>query len=306
MRSEFILGCRRLLVTLIGVVLCLSFGCSDSQKPMKAQAPAPGSSVKADAANAPQGETRIDNKDVGKDPHKFQTAKTMYEVGSTMARDAKMDGLLRQIARQLEANPDPVSTELRNLMISLEPYRKCEVVQVEIRRWAGRCAEWVRERSLVAGVRTESADDHYRKGEFARAVDEYTRILRQSPTFNDARNNLALAEMHQRHDLVAQFQLEVLRQLKPDYLPAIINLTVIYERLGQSAQAKALAMEAAAKRSDVPAATFNLAWWQFTEGETQKAEQTLHPLVDLQIDPLYAEFYRLLQAKLGMPARTGP
>jgi tetratricopeptide (TPR) repeat protein len=270
-----------LVIALVGAAFCWFVGCTDDKKY----------------------ESRIDNKDAGKDPHRFQTAEAMYRVGPTMPPDAKMDDLLRRLARRLETNPDPTSTELCELMVAMEPYRKCETVQAGIQQGVGRCAAWVRARSLAAGVRSERADEHYRKGEFAQAVEEYARVLQQSPHFNDARNNLALAEVHQRHDLAGQFQLEILRQLKPDYLPALINLTVVYERLGQSAKAKALAAETASKCTNVAAATFNLAWYQFGEDETQKAEQTLRPLAELHVDPKHAEFYRLVQ-KGGATAGT--
>lgn len=270
-----------LCVALVGVTLCWSSGCTDDNRR----------------------ESRIDNKDLGKDPHRFKTAEIMYHAGPTMVRDTKMDGLLQQFTGQLEAKADPISPEMRELLVALDPYRKCEEVQSQIPKWAGRCATWVGARAPVTGVDAKRADESYRKGDFAQAVDEYAKVLQQAPQFRDARNNLALAEIHQGHDLAAQLQLEILRQWKSDYLPALVNLTVVYERLGQSAKAKALAAEAAKNRTDVPAATFNVAWYQISDGEAQKAEQTLRPLADLQVDPQHAELYKLTQ-KVGATAGT--
>ena len=78
--------------------------------------------------------------------------------------------------------------------------------------------------------------------------------------------------MHLNHDLVAQYHLKILREYSADYVPALVNLTVVEERLHRFSQAQELAAKGAPHVADVGAAAFNLAWYRDLAGDHEAPE----------------------------------
>jgi tetratricopeptide (TPR) repeat protein len=184
---------------------------------------------------------------------------------------------IESVTARLETGTDVAAPTVRQLLLQLNPYRRHAPVQAEVSAWARRSCDWVqRVGPLVAGHPT-AGDEAYRAGRFEEAVAAYAAFLRTNPRHADARNNLALAEMRLGNDLCAQLNLEVLRRLKGDYLPALINLTVVNERLGLSSQARLAADRALIRREDIPQAKHNAAWYALLDGEASEAALLLAP-----------------------------
>jgi hypothetical protein len=125
----------------------------------------------------------------------------------------------------------------------------------------------------------------------------------------DARNNLALAQLHLGNDLTAEMELLILKQLNDSYVPAAVNLTVVYERLGLEQKARDLAEQAAHAGSDVPQAVFNAAWFKDLAGSHTEALALLTPLAARDNMPPSVKSYRELLEKVTGKApfswRTG-
>jgi tetratricopeptide (TPR) repeat protein len=120
----------------------------------------------------------------------------------------------------------------------------------------------------------------YRNGGFEAASTDYRKFLLKATGHYDARNNLALAQMHLGNDLTAEMELLVLRRLNDSYLPAAVNLTVVYERLGLEQKARELAEQAAAAENDIPQAVFNAAWFKDLAGAHKEALELITPVAE--------------------------
>jgi Flp pilus assembly protein TadD len=124
----------------------------------------------------------------------------------------------------------------------------------------------------------------YERGAFSEACAKYGETLCAWSEHLDARNNLALAEIHQGHNALAVFHLIVLKTLAPDYAGADINLSVALERLGLSEEAYSTGKSLADKSPALPAAQYNLAWFENARGRyaaaTKGLEAALRTLPD--------------------------
>jgi len=244
---------------------------------------------------------RIANADGGRDPHQFATARQLYLAPPAAAWDARGQELLTRIHDLLQRGPECQRSAAADdwwlSLAELNKYRTCREVQAAIAPWADRCAQFAQRNSRPAPTAElfASANQLYRQSKFGAASQTYAEILVLAPTHLDARNNLALAQLHKGNDLLAQLQWEILRRLSPRYVPARINLTVLYERLGLREQGQAVAGEALQLAPEVPAAVFNSAWLKNVQGDHRAAEQQLRPLAELECSPRLLEFYRLVQ-----------
>lgn len=253
-------------------------------------------------------ERKIEGGSIGQDPFAFKTAEQMYPTGPTKPYDASAGNLITQIRKSFPdnyANDSPAG--FASLLLRLQPYRKTEQVRKVIRQWARLYFDAIRKGSskslknrIASGLKKFTPAGHgsieqgnalYLKRDFSAAAKQYRKQLSATPLNPDARNNLALAQLHLGNDLVAWFELELLRLIKPDYLPAQINLSVVLERAGHSTEAKALALAAAAQRKNVAVAQYNAAWFHSLEGEYQTATNILKRLSELDIKPKYTTFY---------------
>jgi TPR repeat protein len=258
---------------------------------------------------------KMELRPAGLDPFAFETAAQMYKSGPQKAYDETAGRLIERIGSGLTASYGQEGPEgFEALLRQLQPYRKTRQAQDAIGKWAARYFEALPKtskkslKSLImggskkigrgGGASMAQAEALYRKGDFAKAARQYRGLLQEIPLHPDARNNLALAQLHQGQDLSAQFELELLRLIKPDYLPAKINLSVVLERVGRSAEARRLALAAAARNQDAAVADFNAAWYRSLDGEYRAAVQALKPVAELELKPKYRAFYEANAALL--------
>lgn len=215
--------------------------------------------------------------DEGRDPQAYSTAGDMLRLAPEQPMTEAATKAIASVTARLEGGADVAAPTVRPLLLQLNAYRRHAPVQAEVSAWARRSCDWVlRAGPLLAGHPT-AADEAYRAGRFEEAVAAYAAFLRTNPKHADARNNLALAEMRLGNDLCAQLNLEVLRQMKDHYLPALINLAVVQERLGLSSQARLAASRALKRRDDIPQARHNAAWYALLDGDAAEAVLLLAP-----------------------------
>ncbi len=242
-------------------------------------------------------EQEVEHGFVGLDPFAFSTAAEQYAVAARLPMDEKAAGWIAAVATRLDEGDCFEDDPVWRALLELEPYRSTEEVQAAVPTWVATCVE----RLPLAQVPTiehwqDQADDLYRRGRFWEASAIYWAALSEHPRQPDTRNNLALSEMHQNRDLRAQVQLEVLRSVSPDYAPAMINLTVVYERLGLRERAEGLARElyeADAASEAFPPAIYNMAWFDSLDGGSQEVAEYLRGPAEIGVDPAYAALYNV-------------
>lgn len=253
-------------------------------------------------------ERKIVGGSIGQDPFAFNTAEQMYRTGPTKPYDESAGNLINKIRSNFPVNYENDGQEgFAGLLLRLNPYRKTEQVSHAIRQWVrryfaamGKGPSKSQKKRIAGGSKkgnpagqgaVEQGNALYLKGDFSAASRQYRKQLSTAPLNPDARSNLALAQLHLGNDLAAWFELELLRLIKPDYLPARINLSVVLERAGRSTEAKALALAAAAQQKNVAVAEYNAAWFHSLEGEYETATNILKRLSELDIKPKYTTFY---------------
>lgn len=248
--------------------------------------------------------SNIENASLGRDPHAYPEAAQMYSSPPVIRLDDAGRELLKKIDTMVRTNPGAQRSAEADAwwlgLAELNPYRANPEVQEALAQWAQRCAENARTSGEPPDAAAfEEGNRLYREGKFGPASMAYARLLVQCPAHLDARNNLALAQLHKGNDLIAQLQWEILCRLSDRYVPARINLTVVYERLGRRAEAQKMADAALAQGGEVPAAVFNAAWLKDVAGEGQRAEELLRPMAALGAYPRIVEFHRMLARRTG-------
>jgi hypothetical protein len=211
-----------------------------------------------------------------RDPYAYETAVEMYATGDTLPFDNTITLLAVDISRKLERGFTLEDDVIWATLQKLEPYRKSRKVQEALKTWTERIREAERYDSAPASS-TRHIDSNslvpvlqaYRQGKFDKVIAlsrELLRLKMWEGAKQAIRNNLALALMHENRDLCAQLELELLNtETEIRYFPALINLTVVYERLGKREEAEVLVnrlteyMEKEELR--MPLADFNVAWF---------------------------------------------
>jgi hypothetical protein len=221
----------------------------------------------------------------GVDPHAYVDMATLYGAGPRAHALAPTDQARLDaptLGRCFDVAIVPASPECARRLALLDPARGSDEVQTAIRSWAKEAAGTIRAKnaSLTTGALRE-AEGKYKSGNYEEAATSYADLLDQAPAHLDARNNYALVQLHLGHDVVAQLELEILRLLDSSYVPAMVNLTVLYERAwpGDSARASALAEAAVKSGPNVEPAMFNAAWYRQRIGRGSESRTLLAPLV---------------------------
>ena len=255
-------------------------------------------------------ESRMVGREIGQDPFAFETAEQMYKSGPEKPYDAFAEKIIEAIDKNFPENYQDAGQEGFNGMLrQLHPFRKTEAVQKIVSQWARRYFDttlktppfsWrdyisigFRKIGFGGDEPATQGDALYKKGDFNAASEQYRKQLRQEPLQPDPRNNLALSQLHLGNDLSAQFEFELLRLIKPDYLPAQINLSVMFERIGRTEDAQNMAIEAFNQKKGVAITAFNAAWFQNLKGEYENAVNSLTPYAELNIKPKYTEFHKV-------------
>ena len=216
-----------------------------------------------------------------RDKYAYETASEMYMVAETAPFDNVAAQLIAEISGELRGNTLLEDDKIWNNLQKLEPYRKSQQVQEAISYWLSLINLRANNAKFEdAGIRTA-----YLEKDFDKVIERSRQALQVMPNNGMVtyaiRSNMALALMHQKKDLCAQLELEMVRKMsqagKNPFFPALINLTVLYERLGKRAEAEALAKEvleyAQKEEITVPIINFNRAWYMDLEYQNKKADK---------------------------------
>lgn len=215
----------------------------------------------------------------GLDPHAFADGAELLPERSVTVSPQRTGALLSELAVRAGKNelPESKSSRVREILVTLEGARLSGADVATLRRIArqagksigGAAASEPAQKAFAAGNLA------YEKGSLEEAVRRYAEALRAAPGHLDARNNLALAEIHSRHNAVAVFHLQALMEAAPKYAGAGINLTVALERLGASREAYATAHSVVGDNPLLPMALYNQAWLENAAGEYTLADTSL-------------------------------
>jgi hypothetical protein len=250
-----------------------------------------------------------------RDPYAYETAAEMYVGADTLPVDKTAARLAADISRHLEQGLMPEDDIIWDSLQKLEPYRKSWQVQEELKIWTKRIREAERSDSASASS-TRHIDGNslipvlqaYHQGEFDKVIAlsrDLLRLKMWEGAKQAIRNNLALALMHENRDLCAQMELELLNTNEIRYFPALINLTVVYERLGKREEAEVLVNRLTEymkkEKLEMPLADFNAAWYQGEKGDHRSTDKALEmvssDLMKKQQAPKYADYRKQLTAK---------
>ena len=92
--------------------------------------------------------------------------------------------------------------------------------------------------------------------------------------------------------------------MKKDYIPALINLTVVYERNGRKEKAAQFAADAnGILRVRLPIAKYNHAWYLSIDNKTAEVTKILKPLADLKINDKYSTLLDINRRKNSLSAK---
>ena len=229
-------------------------------------------------------EAKLEGSRIPPDPHYFRTASEMYWAnGHAPPRIRPSPGAaeaaaLATAAQGIAGGVAPEAQEVRQALGAIGP-REFETWRA-VSGLADTVALHLRGASAtIPYYDLTSAADAYRV-DAARGLEAYLRLVAQAPAHLDARSNLALAALHTGEWTLALLELEVLRRAAPRYVPAMVNLTVLYEVLGRVEDARALAEATVALAPSVRAAAFNASWYAHLSGDVAGAMGRLKPVLD--------------------------
>jgi tetratricopeptide (TPR) repeat protein len=250
-------------------------------------------------SNCDKKESQYQGMGVGVDPNSFTTTKEMYDTLKCLPYDKNAERLIVDITNYIYSGQSEIKPQVWDNLVKLNPYRKTEKMQLALMKWskslAGRFHSSYYSDTSGLGL----ANKDYKDSNFTSASDRYIKILKNSPDILDARNNLALAQIHLKNDLFAQLEFETIKKYDTSYTPALINLIVIYERLGKSVLADSLSQLLYSKRQDIPAITFNAAWYRNKRGDYKGADSLMSKLLEFDIIKKHKELYALNVAMAG-------
>lgn len=245
---------------------------------------------------------------VGKDPHAFQTSAEMLQVQEAKPYDSIAGQLIKEIGKAIAAGQILEQQDVWQAAGGLNPYRFEPAILDNAGVWADGFVGNIR------GHRGESAsvemlhggNELYKVKRFWDASQKYLEILVGEPHHFDARNNLALAQLHLGNDIRALLELEILQRLNPEYAQAKVNLTVVHERFNRSIEARVYARRAYDAALSLPAAIFNLAWYESMHDNCLRSSELLSPLLATSSDPKYVDLYRICLPSAALPSATLP
>jgi len=222
-----------------------------------------------------------------RDKYSFETAYEMYSVADTLPFDRKAADLIEKISKQLALRHLPEEDIVLVNLIKLEPYRFTKQVQNVVFLWA----EVVKGNDHIGKKQKkqyevpelyklmDSVTVLYHNREFEKVINLSRKVLniphQSNQEMYSIRNNMALAMMHKKMDLCALLELEIIKKLEPEemYIPAIINLSVIYERFGKSEESKQLIQLLLDKKVNVPMLNFNAEWWRIGDNSAPAGKE---------------------------------
>jgi tetratricopeptide (TPR) repeat protein len=226
----------------------------------------------------------IANIGAGRDAIEFGTYEQMVNTAPTKPFDIRAELLIEFVDARILDGGEPEDNDVWEALLAMTPYRKTKEVQDALTKWALLVAKRISNaqvQSKESGTSLKTAAAAYKKLDFSRSAGIYVNVLRKQPGNLDVRNDLALVCMHQCNDPAAMLELQITVEVKRDYLPGLINLTVVFERLGSPSKARETARRALIVQPLLPAAAVNAAWFENVSGDHAKAKRILSPVVKL-------------------------
>ena len=226
----------------------------------------------------------IANIGAGRDAIEFGTYEQMVNTAPTKPFDIRAELLIEFVDARILDGGEPEDNDVWEALLAMTPYRKTKEVQDALTKWALLVAKRISNaqvQSKESGTSLKTAAAAYKKLDFSRSAVIYVNVLRKQPGNLDVRNDLALVCMHQCNDPAAMLELQITVEVKRDYLPGLINLTVVFERLGSPSKARETARRALIVQPLLPAAAVNAAWFENVSGDHAKAKRILSPVVKL-------------------------
>jgi len=209
----------------------------------------------------------------GKDPQAFRDAAALLPTRGAPLPEQEAENLIKELSEKVKAGSLPedpsgntltVLKKLENINLTSSVYTKLK----DLARKAGGKVQPCPAADLDAAQPLfREGNELYEKGNVKEAAARYCQALQKCPHYADARNNLALSQMHQGLNLAALFNLEILSAVNPRYTGAGINLSVALERLGFSSKAYEVIKDIASKNRTLPMTQYNLAWFENARGD---------------------------------------
>ena len=250
-----------------------------------------------------------------RDKFAFETAIDMYSVADTAAFNEEAASLIKMIDIEVNKGTLVEDDKIWLNLLQLEPYRTTKQVQTSLLWWLAVRPKLPNERKM--NVDFSLLSKAYLEQHFDGVIKMSRFLLADSPE-NDVltyaiRNNMALALMHQNKDLCALYELETVKQTSEKsgkiYFPALINLTVLYERLGKRNEAIELSKQLLehAEKNDIkdPLITFNAAWYMDLNNQNNEMTDKLLELCkSLNQWPVYK--YKNFTDKIRSDHKSSP
>jgi len=206
----------------------------------------------------------------------------MYAVADTLPYSMEVDQLMHQVSAKIDQGLPIEDETIWVNLLKLEPYRMHHRVQETVKIWVDKSAKKIsnqRSSGQAALTSLQSVSQAYHARDFEKTVQECKKILSQTPKHLDIRSNMALALMHLNKDLCAQIELEIVVKLSETHIPAMLNLTVVYEKANRRKDAENMASKlsqiAGSKNLDVPLIRHNVAWYHLQNGDYRYADTLL-------------------------------
>ena len=218
------------------------------------------------------------------DVHSFKSADSMYLIADTLPYSSSADLVFKTITQYIDNGRLIEKDEVWNELLKLEPYRMNPMAIDKVNIIAKKLSVLIKDSRLKfkGNLSVHDAKKHsalYTESSLDVFIKDGRGLLCRFPNNLDIRNNVALALIHKNKDLCALLELETIRNLEPLHIPALINLTVLYERLGRRVDAEMLANQLLRmqKTSDfeLPQIIHNASWFMFMRENYFKADSLL-------------------------------
>ena len=213
----------------------------------------------------------------------YKTAAEMYAVADTLPYSTEADLLIKEISSKIDQGLSVENEAIWANLQKLEPYRMHHRVQEAVKIWVDKSAKKISSQKSTNQTTLsslQSVSQAYNSRDFEKAIQECKNILQGTPKHLDVRSNMALALMHQNKDLCAQIELEIVLKLSENHIPAMLNLTVVYERLNKRKDAENMVAKllqlSAGNNLNAPLIRYNAAWYRFQNGEYFYADTLLN------------------------------
>lgn len=262
-----------------------------------------------------------------KDVHSFKSADAMYQIADTLPYSNRADLLLKKINQDILNGKLLENDEIWEQVQSLEPFRLHHNMADEADKIAARVFALINSNYKYASkiniFDLKKFSSLYIAGDFDVFIKEGRKLLLRFPGNSDIRNNVALALMHTNRDFCALLELETVRRLDSLHIPTLINLVVVYERLGRRIDAEKLSnrLLEIQKSSEIqlPQVLYNSAWFNFLRGnysrvnsllsvirsENVARNESIRSLREITREEIKANFKKQSIIKIGVMGKLG-